>query len=65
MRPAAVFAFVCLSACSMAPTQSEQALMPRPDEDWRQNQAVQDANVIMQGMAQARERELALARSAR
>jgi hypothetical protein len=62
---AAVITFACLSACSMAPSPSEQALVPGSYDEWRQNQATQDANAILQGMAQAREREDELARSAR
>jgi hypothetical protein len=61
---AALFTFVCLSACSMAPTSSEQALV-RPDDEWRQRQALQDATVILQGMSQARQRREELARTSR
>ena len=60
---AALFTFACLSACSTVPTQSEHALM-RNDE-WRQRQAQQDADAILRGMAQARQSQPELARSAR
>ena len=53
-----------LAACGAEQTQSEQALV-RYDDEWRQRQAVLDAEAIMRGMAQARERYQELARSAR
>jgi hypothetical protein len=56
--------FACLGACQGEPTQSEHALV-RFDNEARQRQAVLDAEAIMQGMAQARERADQLARSAR
>ena len=64
--PAAVLIVLCLSACSSeAPTQSasEQALM-RQDE-WRQHQAVLDAEAIIEGMTQARLRAEMQARMVR
>jgi hypothetical protein len=65
MRPFLVLLTVaCLAACGTEQTQSEHALV-RYDNDWRQRQAVLDADAIMQGMAQARERQEQLARSAR
>ena len=56
--------FACLTACQADPTQSENALV-RHDNEWRQRQAVLDAEAIMQGMARARERADQLARTAR
>ena len=53
-----------LAACGAEQTQSEHALV-RYDDEWRQRQAVLDADAIMRGMAQARERYQELARSAR
>ena len=53
-----------LAACGSEQTQSEHALV-RYDDEWRQRQAVLDAEAIMRGMAQARERYQELARSAR
>ena len=61
---AALLTVACLVACGMAQTQSEQALS-RYDDEWRQRQAVLDAEAILKGMQQARERQEALARSAR
>jgi hypothetical protein len=66
MRIAAAFlTFVCLAACSEVPRQSasEQALMGQ--EVWRQQQAVLDAEAILDGMAQARLRAEQQARMAR
>jgi hypothetical protein len=37
----------------------------RHDDEWRQQQAVLDAEAILQGMAQARQRQQELARTAR
>ena len=53
-----------LAACGAEQTQSEHALV-RYDDEWRQRQAVLDAEAIMRGMVQARERYQELARSAR
>jgi hypothetical protein len=53
-----------LAACGAEQTQSEHALV-RYDDEWRQRKAVLDAEAIMRGMAQARERYQELARSAR
>jgi hypothetical protein len=61
---AALLTVACLVACGMTQTQSEHALLGYDDE-WRQQQAVLDAEAIMQGMQQARERQEALARTAR
>ncbi len=65
MRPFLVLLTVaCLAGCGSGQTQSEHALV-RYDDEWRQRQAVLDADAIMQGMAQARQRNEELARSAR
>jgi hypothetical protein len=61
---AALLTFVCLSACSVMPAQQLDTVINHSDE-WRQMQAMQDADVILQGMAQARQRAQMLARSAR
>jgi hypothetical protein len=60
----ALFTFLCLSACSVAPSQQSDPMMGRNDE-WRQRQALQDADIILQGMAQARQRSDMIARTAR
>jgi hypothetical protein len=65
MRPAAVLlTIVCLAACSSSSssTSSEQLLVGQ--DAWRQKQAELDADAIVRGMEQARERAEALARSA-
>jgi hypothetical protein len=54
----------CLAACGATQTQSEQALVSK-DEEVRHRLAVQDAEAILQGMQQARERAQQLARTAR
>jgi len=59
---AALLTFACLSACDTGPTHSEQALVR--DGDWRQRQAVLDAEAILQGMAQARQQAEEMARTA-
>ena len=61
---AALLIVACLVACAMTQTQSEHALV-RYDDEWRQRQAVLDAEAIMRGMEQARQRQEALARTAR
>jgi acyl carrier protein phosphodiesterase len=66
MRVAVVFVtFVGLAACSATPEQSpsEQALTRQ--DGWRQRQAELNAQAILEGMAQARNRAQALARSGR
>ena len=60
----ALFTFLCLSACSVVPPQQPDPMMGRNDE-WRQRQALQDADIILQGMAQARQRAEMTARTAR
>jgi hypothetical protein len=61
---AALLVFICLSACSVTPAPI-QAAMVRPDDAWRERQAILDADAIVQGMAQARHRAQELARSSR
>ena len=61
---AALLIVACLVACAVAQTQSEHSLV-RYDDEWRQRQAVLDAEAIMRGMEQARQRQEALARTAR
>ncbi len=63
---AALLTLACLSGCgtATAPTQAEHALV-RYDDEWRQRQAVLDAEAILQGMAQARQRHEEMARTAR
>ena len=62
--PATLLIFVSLAACSVtsAPQDAGFATM---GNQVRQQQAEQDANVILQGMAQARQHAQELARSAR
>ncbi len=61
---AALLTLLCLSGCGGAQTQSEQALVGN-DQEMRHRLAIQDAEAILQGMQQARERAHELARSAR
>ncbi len=60
----ALLTFACLSACGMIPSQSENDLAAH-DDNWRAQQATRDADVILQGMARAREQASELARSSR
>ena len=60
----AFLAVACLSACGPQQSQSEHALV-RYDDEWRQRQAVLDAEAILQGMAQARQSRELMARTAR
>ncbi|MEJ0017657.1 MAG: hypothetical protein WDN25_14030 [Acetobacteraceae bacterium] len=66
MRLAAVLlTALCLAGCgTSSPAPSEQGLV-RYDENWRQRQAVLDAEAIIEGMTQARQRREAVARTAR
>lgn len=65
MRLAAMLlTLISLTACGAAPSQSEHALV-RYDDEWRQRQAALDAEAILQGMAQARQRRQEIARTAR
>ena len=65
MRLAAVLlTMICLAACGSTTSSSGQAL-ERYDDEWRQRQAALDAEVILEGMAQARQRREAIARTAR
>ena len=60
----ALLTLACLAAaCGGAQTMSEHS--PAHDDEWRQRQAALDAQVIMQGMAQARQRAEQLARTGR
>ncbi len=61
---AALLIFACLSACSMMAAQQDQPFISQ-DDAARQQQAVMDANAILQGMAQARQNAQELARSTR
>jgi len=61
---AALLVFLCLAACSVTPPPTQPA-MARPNDAWRQRQAILDADAIVQGMAQARHRAQELARSSR
>jgi hypothetical protein len=61
---AAFLSVACLVACGSAQTQFEHPLV-RHDDDWYRRQAVVDAEAIMEGIAQARQRQGALARTAR
>ncbi|HEX4171981.1 MAG TPA: hypothetical protein VHY82_05835 [Acetobacteraceae bacterium] len=61
------FTVACLSACGtqqQSQSQSEHALV-RYDDEWRQKQAVLDAEAILQGMAQARQSRAQMARTSR
>lgn len=60
----ACFTLVGIAACATQQSQSEHALV-RYDDEWRQKQAILDAEAILQGMAQARQRQEQMARSAR
>ena len=62
--PPALLTLACLAAASGgALTVSEHS--PARDDEWRQRQAELDAQAIMQGMAQARQRAEQLARTGR
>jgi hypothetical protein len=58
------FVAACGGTPTAGPVQADHALA-RYDDQWRQKQAVLDAEAIMQGMTRARERRDQLARSAR
>ena len=59
----ALLTLACLAACDGVQTVSERS--PARDDEWRQRQAELDAQAIMQGMAQARQRAEQLARTGR
>jgi hypothetical protein len=61
---AALLTISCLAACGTASAPPARALV-RYDDEWRQRQAVLDADAIMQGMAMARQRRGEIARTAR
>lgn len=52
MRLAALASLLLLAACSSMPSVSEQGFLG--ESSWRHQQAAQDAEIIMQGMNQAR-----------
>jgi hypothetical protein len=60
----ACFTLASIAACAAQQSQSEHALV-RYDDEWRQKQAILDAEAILKGMAQARQRQEQVARSAR
>ena len=60
----ACFTLASVSACTNQQSQSEHALV-RYDDEWRQKQVILDTEAILQGMAQARQRQEQMARSAR
>jgi hypothetical protein len=62
--PAALLIFISLAACSVTSAPQGEGFAT-PGNQVRQQQAEQDANVILQGMAQARQHAQELARSAR
>ena len=59
----ALLTLACLAAYGGVPTVSEHS--PARDDEWRQRQAALDAQAIMQGMAQARQRAEQLTRTGR
>ena len=59
----ALLTLACLVACGGVQTMSEHS--PAHDDEWRQHQAELDAQAIMQGMAQARQRAEQLAHTGR
>ena len=60
----ALLTIAFVSACGGQRSQSEYALV-RQDDEVRQRQAVLNAEAILRGMAQARERQEQMARTAR
>ncbi|HXA20876.1 MAG TPA: hypothetical protein VNW90_01165 [Acetobacteraceae bacterium] len=62
---AALLTIVCMAACSAAPMQSASEQAFTDQDSWRQQQAVLDAQAILEGMAQARLRAEQQARTAR
>jgi hypothetical protein len=60
---AALLMILCLAACATSTTSTEQLLVGQ--DELRQRQAVLDADAIMRGMEQARQRAEALARTSR
>jgi len=61
---ATLLTLACLAACSGVQTVPEHSLA-RHDDEWRQRQAELDAQAIMQGMEQARQRAEQLVRTGR
>jgi hypothetical protein len=60
---AALLTLACLAACSGVQTVTGPSLAR--DDEWRQHQAELDAQAIIQGMAQARQRAEQLAHTGR
>ena len=60
---AALLTLACLAACDGVQTVTEPSLAR--DDEWQPRQAELDAQAIMQGMAQARQRAERLARTGR
>jgi hypothetical protein len=58
---AVLLTLACLAACGGVQAVSEHS--PARGDEWRQRQAELDAQAIMQGMAQARQRAEQLART--
>ncbi len=52
MRLTVLLSLLCLAGCSAGPSLPEQGFIG--ESGWRHQQAVQDAEVIMQGMNRAR-----------
>jgi hypothetical protein len=59
---AALLAVFCLAACSSTPSNSEQGFVDQAG--WQHQQAVLDANAILQGMNRARAQTEWLAKQA-
>lgn len=58
----ALLAVLCLGACSSVPSESEQGFVDQAG--WRHQQAIRDADAILQGMNQARAQTERLAKRA-
>jgi hypothetical protein len=56
----ALLTMLCLGACSTMPSNSEQGFVDQAG--WRHQQAILDANAILQGMNQARAQTEAFAK---
>ena len=57
---AALLAVLCLGACSAVPSNSEQGFVDQAG--WQHQQAILDANAILQGMNRARAQTEAFAK---
>jgi hypothetical protein len=60
----ACFSLASIAACAAQQSQSEHALA-RYNDEWREKQVILYAEAILKGMAQARQRQEQVARSAR